>query len=161
MIGDDEATTAREPHIVLNSVHSGEKTIAAEGFEIWRILGDLIEGGIAAKRRFLFGQQMDGREIRKRHGNNPFRGDYSTDAPRGARDGQGGIRMGEQFRSTEQQPNQYGHGRADNRADYSADDHGAPVKVGEIVRVVLGPCLIGSLIGTVLGALLIRMLGLG
>lgn len=89
MIGDDEATTAMEAHIVLNSVHSGEETIVAEGFEIWRILGDLIEDGVAAKGRFLFGQQMDGREIRMRHDNNPFRGDYSTDAPRGAREGTG------------------------------------------------------------------------
>lgn len=69
--------------------------------------------------------------------------------------------MKEQIRSTEEQPNQYGHGRADNRADYSAEDHRAPVKTGEIIRVLLGPCLIGSLIGTVLGALLIRLLGLG
>lgn len=73
----------------------------------------------------------------------------------------GGYRMKEQIRSTEKQPNQYGHGRADNRADYSADNHGAPVEFGKIVRVMLGPCLIGSLIGTVLGALLIRLLGLG
>ncbi len=69
--------------------------------------------------------------------------------------------MKEQIRSSEEQPNQYGHGRADNRADYSADDHRAPVEFGKIVRVLLGPCLIGSLIGTVLGALLIRLLGLG
>jgi len=69
--------------------------------------------------------------------------------------------MKEQIRSTEEQANQDRHDRADHRADDSADDHGAAVKIGQIIRVLLGPCLIGSLVGTVLGSLLIRLLGLG
>lgn len=74
-----------------------DKAEALEGFEVRRVIGDLIEGGIATKGRFLLGQEMDGREIRMRHGINPFRGDYITDAPRGARPAQGGSRMKKPF----------------------------------------------------------------
>ena len=69
--------------------------------------------------------------------------------------------MKEQIRSTEEQAYQDGHECADNRADYSADKHGAPVKTSEIIRVLLGPCFIGSLVGTILGSLLVRLMGLG
>lgn len=56
------------------SIDFRDKAEALEGFEVRRVVGDLIEDGVAAKGRFLFGQQMDGREIRMRHDNNPFRG---------------------------------------------------------------------------------------
>lgn len=85
-IGDDEPAATSHAVDITPGIDFRDKAEALEGFEVRRVFGDLIEGGVAAKGRFLFGQEMDGREIRMRHGNNPFRGDYSTDAQRGARD---------------------------------------------------------------------------
>jgi len=96
MIGDDEPTTMSHAVHIGPGIDFRDKAEALEGFEVRRVVGDLIEDGVAAKGRFFFGHQMDGREIRMRHDNNPFQGDYSTDAPRGARPAQGGSRMKEQ-----------------------------------------------------------------
>ena len=95
MIRDDEPAATVHAFDIPDGINPGKQTMALEGFEVRRVLGDLIEAGIATKGRFLFGQEMDFREIRQDHSINPFRGDYSTDTPRGARDGQGGIRMWE------------------------------------------------------------------
>ena len=85
-IGDDELAATGHAVDIAPGIDFRDKAEALEGFEVRRVFWDLIEGGVAAKGRFLLGQEMDGREIRMRHDNNPFRGDYSTDAPRGARE---------------------------------------------------------------------------
>lgn len=64
MIGDDEATTINPATVVNLCIDTGQEAEALEGFEVRRVVGDLIEGGVAAKGRFLLGQQMDGRKIR-------------------------------------------------------------------------------------------------
>lgn len=92
-IGDDEPAATGHAVDIAPGIDFRDKAEALEGLQVRRVGGDLIEGGVAAKGRFLIGQQMDGREIRMRHGNNPFHGDYSTDAPRGAREAKGGSRM--------------------------------------------------------------------
>ena len=85
MIGDDEPTATGHAFDIADGINTVKQAMALEDFEVRRVRGDLIEGGIAAKRRFFLGQEMDFSEIGENHSINPFRGDYSTAAPRGAR----------------------------------------------------------------------------
>lgn len=64
MIGDDDPAAINPAAVVNLRIDTGQEAMMPEDFEVRRVFGDLIEGGVAAKGRFLFGQEMDGREIR-------------------------------------------------------------------------------------------------